>query len=235
MMLIIGASGSENGASYASPPRFASVSIPPAPRVPGVAVRRLYPRTLLLGDSSGGVVRFPPLCGSHIEDPRVNDSQTLNLDAACVTILSLDLLALFGIMACPACRRIPVRDILEFSDWLHVISVPIVVWVFAGSTNERREAFKAFLVDTLWMGFGLTLTCAADSLTLSTSHVNVPVPAMYKALYTLIARICRVSFFGMKWFIPGVEPAINSFIERYHAQMDSSVPTGRNMFDYGAR
>lgn len=120
-------------------------------------------------------------------------------------------------------------------DWLHVISDPIVVRVFAGSTDEEREAFKASLIDSIRTDFGLTLTCAPDSLTLSRSQVNVPVLAMSEALYSLGARLCRVSFFGMKWSIPSAEPVIDRFIQRYRDQMGSAVLTGRNLFDYRIR
>ena len=38
----------------------------------------------------------------------------------------------------------------------------------------------------------------------------------------------------MKWEIPAVEPKIDHFIERYHVEMDSSIPVGENIFDYRA-
>ena len=179
--------------------------------------------------------RFPPLIGPHTQDPRANDPHDLDLDAACVTMLTLDLPALFGIMARPACRRIPVRDLEEFEDWLHVISDPIVVKVFAGTTDAARNGFKASLVDILRTEAGITLTCATSSCTLSTSQVNIPVAAMSEALFTLGARLCRVSFFGMKWSIPSAEPVIDNFIRRYRMQMGAELPIGRNQFDYGAR
>jgi hypothetical protein len=39
----------------------------------------------------------------------------------------------------------------------------------------------------------------------------------------------------MKWEIPYGEPTIDRFIQRYHAKMGSSVPTQKNMFDYGVQ
>lgn len=109
-------------------------------------------------------------------------------------MLTVDLPALFGIMACPACRKIYVRNPQEFREWLYVIFDPIVVKVFAGSNDEEREDFKASFMDTLRKEFSITLTCVTDSCTLSTNQVA----AMSEVLYTLGARLCKVSFFGMK-------------------------------------
>jgi hypothetical protein len=39
----------------------------------------------------------------------------------------------------------------------------------------------------------------------------------------------------MKWEIPDAEPTIDRFIQRYRAEMGSSVPTQKNMFDYGVQ
>ena len=150
-------------------------------------------------------------------------------------MLTSDLPALFGIMGRPVNRLVPVRDLPEFEDWLHVISDPIVVRVYVGMRVQDREAFKASLVDTLRIDFSLTLTCACDSKTLSRSQVNVPISAMSQALYSLGARLCRVSFYGMKWYISSAEPAIDAFIRRYREEMSTEVPIGRNLFNYGAR
>jgi hypothetical protein len=90
-------------------------------------------------------------------------------------------------------------------------------------------------VDTLRRGFGITLTCSSDSLTLSRNQVNVPIAAMSDALHSLGARVCRVSFFGIKWDILDAEPMIDRFIQQYRAEMGSSVPTQKNMFDYGVQ
>jgi len=168
-----------------------------------------------------------------LEHLDVNDLDFIDLDAACFMMLTRDLLALFGIMARPANRKVPVRDLPEFDDWLHVISDPIVVKVYAGSDEHERAAFKDDLVNTLRWASGMTLTCSSDSLTLSRNQVNVPISAMSDALHSLGARVCRVSFFGMKWEIPDAEPMIDRFIQRYCAKMGSFVPTQKNMFDYG--
>ena len=57
--------------------------------------------------------------------------------------------------------------------------------VSTGSNNEDMKDFKAFMVDTLRTGFGLTLTCASNNFMLSTSKVNVPVLTLCEALYML--------------------------------------------------
>ncbi len=199
-------------------------------------LRRVYARTPLPSPTGPTLVRFPPLvgpCVDALQFPEVNDPHRLDLDAACFMMLTRDLPDLFGIMARPANRRVPVRDLPEFSDWLHVISDPIVVRVFGGSDEDQRDGFRTELVERLRVDFGLTLTCSSDSSTLSRNQVNVSVSAMSQALYSLGARICRVSFFGMKWQIPVVEPILDGFIERYRTEMGSSVPMQKNLFDYG--
>ncbi len=118
-------------------------------------------------------------------------------------------------------------------DSLHVISDPIVVKVYAGSDEHERTAFKDELVNILRWDFVMALICTPDSLTLSRNQVDVHILAMSDALHSLSARICRVSFFGMKWENPDAEPMIDRFIQRYRAEMSSSVPTQKNMFDYG--
>ncbi len=199
-------------------------------------LRHLYPRIALASTVCVPLRQFPPLsgpCTDLLKHPDVNDPDFIDLDATCFMMLTKDLSALFGIMARPANRKVSVRDLPEFDDWLHVISNPIVVKVYAGSDEHERAAFKDDLVDTLRRGFGMTLTCSLDSLTLSRNQVNVPIAAMSDALHSLGARVCRVSFFGMKWDIPDAEPIIDRFIQQYHAEMGSSVPTQKNMFDYG--
>ncbi len=205
-------------------------------RPPTPTLRRLYPRTPLASAICVPLVQFPPLsgpCTDLLEHPDVNDPNLIDLDAACFMMLTTDLPALFGIMARPANRKVPVRDLPDFDDWLHVISDPIVVKVYAGSDEQERAAFKDDLVNTLRQAFGMTLICSPDSLTLSRNQVNVPISAMSDALHSLGARVCRVSFFGMKWKMQDAEPRIDGFIQRYRAKMGSSVPTQKNMFDYG--
>lgn len=113
-------------------------------------------------------------------------------------MLTRDLPDLFGIMACSANRRVKIRDLVEFSDGLHVVSDPIVVRFYAGRNREERDSFRIDLVEMLRIPLGLTLTCSNDSHTLSCNHVNVLVSAMSQVLHVLGARICRISFFGMK-------------------------------------
>ncbi len=128
----------------------------------------------------------------------MNDLDFIDLDAACFMMLTKDLPALFEIMARPANRKVPVRDLPEFDDWLHVISDPIVVKVYVGSDEHERAAFKVDFMNTLRRAFGMTLTCNSDSLTLSQNQVNVPILAISDALHSLGARVRRVSFFWMK-------------------------------------
>jgi hypothetical protein len=78
-----------------------------------------------------------------------------------------DLPTLFGIMARVANRKVSVKDLPEFHDWLHVFCDPIVVKVYAGSDEHQRATFMDDLVNTLCRAFGMTLTCNRDSLTLS--------------------------------------------------------------------
>ena len=86
------------------------------------------------------------LIGPKIQDPSANDPQNLDLDVACVTILTLDLLALFGIVARPTNRRIHVEISMSFqigymlfltSLWSRCSRAP--------TTNTRR-----FLRPLLW-------------------------------------------------------------------------------------
>lgn len=91
------------------------------------------------------------------------------------------------------------------------------------------------MIDTIRVQFGLILTCSSDSSALSENQVNVPISAMSDALYSLGARLCRVSFFGMKWKIPRAEPMLDRFIQRYRVEMGSSVPVQKNLFDYGVQ
>ena len=86
-----------------------------------------------------------------------------------------------------------------FDDWLHVVSDPMVVRVYAGRDHEEHDRFRSDLVEMLRVQLGLTLTCINDNHTLSCNQINVSVSAMSQALHALEARICRVSFFGMKW------------------------------------
>ncbi len=167
-----------------------------------------------------------------MEHPDINYPDFIDRDTPCFMMLTRDLPALFGIMARQANRKVLVRDHSEFDDWLHVIFDPIVVNVYDKSDEHERTAFKDNLVNTLRRAFGMTLTCSPSSLTLSRNQVNVTIPVMSDVLHFLGARVCRVSFFGMKCEIPNAESMIDRFIQQYRAEMCSSVPTKKNMFDY---
>jgi hypothetical protein len=67
-------------------------------------------------------------------------------------------------MAHRANQKVSVKDLSEFHDWLHVISDPIVLKVYAGSDEHERDAFKDDLVNILRRAFDMTLTCSPDSL-----------------------------------------------------------------------
>jgi hypothetical protein len=202
------------------------------------SLRTIFPHTNLAIPRHDVVERVPPVVGpaADLEQfPHVNDPTCMDLDAACIMMLTLDLPDLFGTMARPANRRVKIRDEPEFADWLHVVSDPVVVRVFAGHSDEERDLFRANVVERLRTIFGLTLTCSTDSHTLSRNQVNISVTAMSHILYGLGARVCRVSFFGMKWRITEAEPILDRFIERYRVAMGSSVPLQKNVFDYGVR
>jgi len=62
-----------------------------------------------------------------LEHSEINDPKYIDLDATCFMMFTRDLLALFGIMARLANRKVPVKDLSEFNDWVHVISNSIVV------------------------------------------------------------------------------------------------------------
>jgi hypothetical protein len=137
-------------------------------RHPTPTLRRLYPCTTLASATLRvPLVQFPPLsgpCTDLLEHPDVNDPDFIDLDVACFMMLTKDLSALFGIMARPANRKVSVKDLPEFNDWLHVIFDPIVIKVYAEDDEHQRVAFKNDLVNTLRRAFGMTLTCSPDSL-----------------------------------------------------------------------
>lgn len=107
-------------------------------------LRRVFAPIPLSSHKAPALVRFPPLVGPCIDlvlFPEVNAPQHLNLDVACFMMLIGDLADLFGIMAHPANLRVKVRDLPQFSDWLHVISDPVVVRVFKKSDADHGGAF----------------------------------------------------------------------------------------------
>ncbi|KAG0563072.1 hypothetical protein KC19_8G003000 [Ceratodon purpureus] len=204
---------------------------------PRCTLRHIFPLAPeVFADPPALLERFPPLRGPYMdidEEYPFNDPDCLDIDAACFMMLTMDLPSLFGIMARPANRKIRIRDSLEFRDWLHVISDPVVVRVYAGSTEHEVRRFRDQVVENLRTGFGLTLTPNPDFRLLSRNQVNVSISALSIVLHHLGARICRVSFFGMKWNLPSAEPIIDRYIGRYRDQMGASVPEGKNFFDYG--
>ena len=133
-------------------------------------LRRLFPRSPLLRPRAGALPRFAPSVGPSdpfAHDQELNHPSRMDLDVVCFCMLTRDLPELFGIMARPANRRMKIRDLVEFSDWLHVVSNPIVVRVSAGSDRAEMDSFRADLVEMLRVPLGLTLTCSNDSQTLS--------------------------------------------------------------------
>lgn len=164
---------------------------------PATTLRRIFSRTLLASQARAPLIRFPPLSGLYtdlLQHPKINDPEYMDLDAACFMMLKKDLPTLFGIMARPANRKVKLKELEEFDDWLHIISDPIVMKVYAGNDDFERGDFKDQLVNTLRSAFGLALTCNRDSLTLSRNQVNIPISAMSEALHHLGARVCRVQF-----------------------------------------
>ena len=199
-------------------------------------LRRLFPPSHIEDPQGTPLVPFPPVIGDfqNLNDhPGLNDPQFMDLDAACFMMLTLDLPELFGSIARPGNRKVKVKDLEDFDDWLHVLSDPIVVKVYAGNGDAMREDFKDQLTKLLRIDYGLVLSCSNDALTLCRNQVNISVKAMSEALHRLGARICRVQFFGMKWGILVAEPKIDHFIDRYRDEMDDSVPFHHNIFDIG--
>lgn len=244
------AAGAVVGASTARRPAVVPVRVgrrrrrgaSPAPPEPAPTPSPVYapaPLPRQTQNPTPAVVPFPPLVRGPCIDPalfpRNPNPGHLDLDGACFMMLTSDLPGLLGIVARPAYRKVKVRDLPEFGDWLHVISDPVVVRVFAGSDAAQRDDFRARLVARLRSDFGLTLTLSTDSCTVSQNRVDASVSAMSRLLDSMGARICRVSFFGMKSQIQDVEPVLDRFIASYHAEMGSSVPVRKNVFHYGAR
>ena len=94
----------------------------------------------------------------HIVIVYINNPTKMDLDDVVFMTLSLDLLDLIGSIARFANRIIKVRDDHEFDNWLHVISKPVVVKVFAGNTIEEREISKEHILLQLGEFHILTLT-----------------------------------------------------------------------------
>ena len=189
-------------------------------------------------DISPALERFSPLRGECTDidaHPHINDSEDLDVDTACFKMLTGDLPSMFGIMARPANMVIRVWDSFELADWLHVISDPVVVRIYAGRTEDEVRSFRDSVVELLRTLFGFTLISSRDIHMLSRNHVNVPISALSDCLHIFGTRICRVSFFGIKWDLFRAKSIIDHYIGRYHEQMGCSVHDGKNSFDYGLR
>ena len=204
----------------------------------GPTLRRVFRRDYSVVDISPALERLPPPRGECTDIdayPHINDPKDLDVDVACFMMLTRDLPSLFGIMAEQANMVIRVRDSHEFADWLHVILDPVVVRVYAGSTEDEVCSFRNGVVELLRTIFGHTQTLNRNVHMLSRNHVNVLISALSDCLHALGAKICRVSFFDMKWDLCRADPIIDHYISRYREQMGSSVPDGKNSFDYGLR
>lgn len=172
----------------------------------------LFARTTLTILRSDVVERVPHVVSpaTDLEQfPHVNNPTCMDLDAACIMMLTFDLPYLFGIMAQPTNRRVKIRNLAKFSDWLHVISDHVVVRVFAGNNNEQRDMFRVEVVERLRNLFELTLMYGSTSHTLSRNQVNVFVSVMSQILYFMGVRFCRVSFFRIKWRITEAKPILD--------------------------
>lgn len=112
-------------------------------------------------------------------------------------MFTLDLPVLFGIMAHSANRRVKIRDLVEFSDWLQVILDHVVANIYAGSNSDERDQLRTCLVERLTIPLCLTLTNSTNSHTLSRNQVNVFMSVMSLVFYSLVVRICFVLFFEM--------------------------------------
>lgn len=67
----------------------------------------------------------------------------IDIDKANFLMLTEDLPNLFGIVGRPANRRVPIRDLEQFSDWLYIMTEPIIVKVFAGENTNAKSEFKS--------------------------------------------------------------------------------------------
>lgn len=104
--------------------------------------------------------------------------------------------------------------------------------VYVGRDRGERDNFTVELVEMLKMDLALALTCSNDNHSLCRNQVNVSVFVLSLVLHALKARICRISFYEMKWRIYEAEPVIDFFIEKYRAEMGVSVLVQNNLIDY---
>jgi len=78
-------------------------------------LRRVFPRTTLAVLRSDDVVRFPHAVGPTFIPEFVNNSSGMDLDAACIMMLTLDLSDLFGVMTRLANYRVKIGNLVEFN------------------------------------------------------------------------------------------------------------------------
>ena len=195
----------------------------------------MWPQIPIEEPAGEPLIRFGPRAGPCTDleqQPYLNDPNYMDVDLACFKMLAKDLPTLIGTIGRPTNRKVKIKDLEEFACWIHVISYPIVVKVYGRSNQLERNAFKDEVFRCLRSRFDMTLSPNYDSMTLFNNQVNNAVSALSQSLVSLGAKICRVQFFGMKWQLSEAEPIIDSFVERYHSDMDL-VPLERNIFDYG--
>lgn len=84
----------------------------------------------------------------------INNPQYMDINAACFMMLFEDLPLLLGAIIRACNRKIRLRNFEGFSDWLHVISDPVVVRVFAGEFNKLSNMFV--LAIEYFLGFVLS-------------------------------------------------------------------------------
>lgn len=132
----IAAPNSPQPATAASPVHVEPLIPEVDPDVP--SLERIFPRGDVINtEVEEHLVAFPALSGPRsnlVAYPSANNPATMDLDAACFMMLTKDLPELFGIMGRPANRKVKVKDLVRFDHWLHVISDPIVVKIYAGET-----------------------------------------------------------------------------------------------------
>ena len=87
--------------------------------------------------------------------------------------------------------------------------------VFAGKGEDEVRRFHDHVVEMLRTCYALTLTPSRDCVLLSRNQVNVLIGALSVILHDFGARLCRVSFFGIKGDLISAKPIIDHYIGRY--------------------
>jgi len=95
-------------------------------------------------------------------------------------------------------RNVIIKNLPKFDDWFHVIFDPLVMKVYNENDVHKKGESKDELQNNLHPTFGMTLTYNPNSLTLSRNQINVLILAMLNVLHFLDAKICQISFFGLK-------------------------------------